>query len=82
MNNILEYLSNNPVDLIYFGIGTVFRHTDLDKLTPVFDQVYPSFLRKWNGSFKAIHYDPRFSDTRNFTKIYFESLGFFKQNNS
>ena len=82
MNNILEYLSNNPVDLIYFGIGTVFRHTDLDKLTPVFDQVYPSFLREWTGSFKAIHYDPRFSDTRNFTKIYFESLGFFKQNNS
>jgi hypothetical protein len=84
MNDILNYLSENQVDLVYFAIGSVFRCNDLNKLTPVLDQVYPNFLREWEGSFKAIHFDPRFGDdeTKLFTEKYFTSLGFFKEKNS
>jgi len=70
-----EYMKKYPVDLTYLGIGSVFRHFDLDKLTPELDQVYPVFLRNFNGSFRAIHYDPAFAQCWNFLDVYFSSFG-------
>jgi hypothetical protein len=70
-----EYMRKNPVELTYLGIGSVFRCFDLDKLTPELDQVYPVFLREFRGSFRAIHYDPRFAECWNFLDVYFSSFG-------
>ena len=70
-----EYMRQNPVELTYLGIGSVFRFFDMDKLTPELDQVYPVFLREFKGSFRAIHYDPRFAECWNFLDGYFNSFG-------
>lgn len=71
----LAYMLENPVELTYFAIGSVFRYFDLDKLTPELDQVYPVFLREFKGSFRAIHYDPAFTQSWDFLDVYFTSFG-------
>jgi hypothetical protein len=70
-----DYMRQNPVELTYLAIGSVFRYFDMDKLTPELDQVYPVFLREFNGSFRAIHYDPAFAQCWNFLDVYFSSFG-------
>jgi hypothetical protein len=78
MNALFRHMRENPVDLTYFAIGSSFRTYKFEELTPMLDQVFPCFLRDFEGSSRAIHYDPEFAKHYIFINEYFERKGCLK----
>jgi hypothetical protein len=77
MNNLFEHIIDNPVEFTYFGIGTMFRTHELEKITLELDQVFPCFLNQHERT-RAIHFDPLFKQHWNLISEYFISKGFYK----
>jgi len=80
MNVLFNHMKENPVDLTYFAIGTSFRTYTFEELTPALDQVFPCFLREFDGTSRAIHFDPEFSKHFYFLNEYFSRKGCMKSN--
>ena len=66
-DKILKYANEDPVDFTYVGIGSAPRYEDPKLMTPVYDQILPSFILDilFVGSAHAqtvrcYHFDPRF----------------------
>jgi hypothetical protein len=77
MNKLLAHIRENPVECTYFGIGTMFRVHDLQKITLELDQIFPCFLNRYE-QIRGIHFDPLFKQHWNLINEYFYNKGFYK----
>jgi len=77
MNKLFNHMIENPFNFTYFGIGTMFRTHELEKITLDLDQVFPCFLREQENA-RAIHFDPVFKNHWNLINEYFITKGFYK----
>ncbi len=82
MNQLLHYISSNPVKYTYFAIGSCPHSWGAD-LTLSRDQLLPAFLRTWmtehpRETFRCIHFDPAFSKYEEEIQAYFSELDFYR----
>jgi len=78
LGSLIKKIKHLPKEYTYIGIGSFFRHAEIEKITEELDQVNPCFFKNIRVPKRAIHFDPRFSEHSEFINEYFNEQGFYK----